>query len=284
MPSETVGMIYALGASLMWATAPVLLKLGSMEVPNPFVANAIRVIAASLIYAPMLWFIGPSIHPYVFMILAASAIVGPGLGDVLFTSSIKRIGAGTSTVIAYQYILISQILSVVILGDYKGAIAICFTPLALAGIYLVVSDDEKINMKNTQLLMPFGSAFLWAASVILIDYALESDLSPLVISGIRIMILIPFLLLIGSKDLNKITKKGTSILALSGIISYVFGMILFISAISTGGVIVSVLPTAITPVITQFLSHRVVKEPINIRKIIGTLLVMLAILMTALAI
>ncbi len=252
-----------------------------MEVPNPFVANAIRVIAASLVYAPLIWIISPCIHYHVLIILAVSAIIGPGLGDVLFTTSIKRIGAGTSTVIAYQYIWISQILSAIIFGDYEGVIAICFTPLALAGIYLVVSDDKELKIRNIQLLMPLGTAFLWATSIILIDYALESNLTPIVVSGVRIMMLVPFLLLIGSKDLNKITRNGALILALSGIISYVFGMVLFISAISTGGVIVSVLPTAVTPVITQFLSHRVVKESISAKKVLGSLLVMASILMTA---
>ena len=261
----------------MWATAPVLIRLGLRDVKDPVLLNGVRSAVALAVYAPVLLALGVGdLTANAVLWIAVSALMGPGLGDVLFIASIDRLGAGPPTIIAYQYIIVAQLLSVLVLGELRGVNAVFLTPLALLGVYLAVSGGGRLRLDG--VMLAYGTAALWGGSVALLSYIVNDlEVSPITIAGLRAAILTPALTLPRLRGLRGISRRSLAFLGASGIISYVAGFVLFATAIKLAGPSISALATALTPVLTQLISAWAGGEPLSARRLGGSALVALAI-------
>ncbi len=285
MYAETIGIAAAVGAAIAFSTASVFIKVALKDVSSPYLINGIRAVFASLIYIPLLIHSGiTGITPYTLFLLIASALLGAGMGDVLFIMSIKRLGAGMATVFSYQYILIAQILSVLILHDYRGMAAIYVTPLALLGMYLAVSDGGGLRANSTGLALAYGAALSWGTATIMISHLVNAySMPPMEVAGIRVIFLAPVLTILGVKEVRKLTRRALAILASSGVISYFVGFVLYTTSLRYLGVMIPALATSLSPVLTQIMTIKILGERFTARKIAGSLLIIASLVIVALS-
>ena len=283
MPSEAAGILAAVASAIAFSTASIFIKLSLRDVRNPLLVNGIRALFASAAYAPILVYVGTAgINSYTLALIVISTVIGPGVGDVLFIVSIDKLGAGLATVLSYQYILIAQILNIFILHDYRGFIALYLTPLALVGMYLAVGEEGmRANLKG--VIYSYSAAIAWASSTILVSYLVnDCNIPPIEVAGLRVMILTPMLISLGAKNVRTVTKRALAILGTSGIVSYFIGFILFTTSLKILGVMVPSLATALTPMLSQLISNRILFEALTPKKIIGTSLIVTSLILVAL--
>ena len=283
MPSEAAGILAAVASAIAFSTASIFIKLSLRDVRNPLLVNGIRALFASAVYAPILVYVGTAgINSYTLALIVISTVIGPGVGDVLFIVSIDKLGAGLATVLSYQYILIAQILNIFILHDYRGFIALYLTPLALVGMYLAVGEEGmRANLKG--VIYSYSAAIAWASSTILVSYLVnDCNIPPIEVAGLRVMILTPMLISLGAKNVRTVTKRALAILGTSGIVSYFIGFILFTTSLKILGVMVPSLATALTPMLSQLISNRILFEALTPKKIIGTSLIVTSLILVAL--
>ncbi len=238
---------------------------------------------ASLIYAPVLslWGAG-ELSLESFLLLLASAVIGPGLGDVTFILAIDKLGAGPATVLTYQYILIAQVLNVIFLHDLRGAIAIWLTPLALLGMYLMVSE-EGFRKNVGGIALSYLAAFSWAISTLLVsDLVNNYPLTPTQVAGIRVLMLAAILLPL-SKGFGRlsVTRKAIVVIATSGVISYFLGFIMFTESLQYLGVMIPSLATSLSPMLTQVMTVKILHEKLTLKKIVGSILIVTSLAITA---
>ena len=283
MLGEAVGTLAAVVSAVAFSTASIFIKLSLRDIRDPFLVNGIRALFASIAYAPILAYIGVvGTNPYTLALIVISTVIGPGAGDVFFIVSIDKLGAGLATVLSYQYILIAQILNIFILHDYRGFIALYLTPLALVGMYLAVSEEGmRANLKG--VIFSYTAAIAWALSTILVSYLVnDCNLPPIEVAGLRVMFLAPMLMGLGARNIRTITKRALAILGTSGIVSYFVGFILFTMSLKMLGVMIPSLATALTPMLSQLISNRVLSEALTPRKIIGSSLIIVSLILVVL--
>ncbi len=286
MSSALVGVAFAVAAAVAFSTASVFIKVSLADIRSPPLINGLRAAFASIPYVPLLLLTGikPPNTASAIVLLVASALIGPGLGDVSFIASIDRLGAGPATVLAYQYILIAQALSVAVLHDYRGLIAIYLTPVALLGMYLMVSE-EGFKASARGITLAYVAAVAWALSTIMISELVNKySLPPQEVAGFRVWILAPVLTALGlsSGNVGKVTKKAVVVLASSGIISYFAGFVLFTASLKALGVMIPSLASALSPMLTQVMTVKILGEKLTLRKAIGSLLIVASLAVTAL--
>ncbi len=287
-----LGLLLGIAASVLWALTPPLVKICVDVVKNPFIVNGLR-LASSLIAYGLALLMSPInyyVDSYALTFIVLSAIIGPGLGDIAYVIAIDMLGPGLTVIISYQYILISQVLSLVILRHEEGALGLILAPIALIGVYIALRDEKAIlKVKKLGVLSAITAAFLWASSLTIISYLVNDlNIDPFTISLIRTIVLTPIIMSIGLLRPEHVVKIkylgfwGLVALVTSGITAYFGGVVLFITAVSMCGVLVAI-TNALTPIITQILSSIIVHERVSKNKVIGSLVVSLAIGLTALS-
>ena len=282
-----------ISASIFWALTPPLVKLCIDIVEDPFIINSAR-LASSLIGYAIVMAINPikinvSTHALAFIVL--SAIIGPGLGDIAYVASIGRLGPNLAVLISYQYILIAQVLSFLILHYEKGLIGLILTPIALLGIYIAFKDRRDEGIRDVSgILLALIASFLWASSLTIISYLVNNlNIEPFTISLIRTLVLTPLITSIGitrTKYLVKMKHLGlrnSLALIISGMTSYFGGVVLFITAVDLCGGVLVAITNALTPVTTQLISPLITREVLGKNKLVGSLLVSIAIGLTAIS-
>ena len=91
-----MGELAALGTALLWTTTSTLVGTQTSRVPTA-VISAVQLVTATLllwVIAGMLVMTGKGLAPTIPQgaVLIASALIGPGLGDMLYFFSIRMIG------------------------------------------------------------------------------------------------------------------------------------------------------------------------------------------------
>ena len=149
-------------------------------------------------------------------------------------------------------------------------------------MYLAVSEEGmRANLKG--VIYSYSAAIAWASSTILVSYLVnDCKLSPIVVAGLRVMILTPMLMGLGAKNIGTVTKRALVILGTSGIVSYFIGFILFTTSLKILGVMVPSLATALTPMLSQLISNRILSEALTPKKIIGSSLIVTSLILVAL--
>ena len=279
MLSSILGVSEALIAAIAFSTASLFIKVSLKDLRSPYLINGIRALSASFIYLVIFLYLGfksPSL--YALLLIITSALIGPGLGDILFILSIDRLGAGFATLLSYQYILLSQVLNAVILRDMRGFQAIYLTPIALLGLYILVSDKE-LTFDRKGIILAYNAAIVWSISTIMVSYLVNfMGESPITVAGLRVFFLTPLLLGLGVNEVFKITRRALTVLVISGFTSYFVGFITFTLALKELGVMIPTLMTALTPMLSQIMSVKLLNERITGRGVVGSALIILSLI------
>lgn len=280
MDGSLIGIGAAILATISWSLAPITIKYGVRSDTNLIAVTGIRALAAFLALLPLTFL---KIDTYtlnyydITLILISSVLVG--ISDLFYIEAIKRLGSWKAILIAYQYILIAQILAFIILNEVRGIYAVFFTPLALLGIYIALKNDESSSSVPTNFLIAYIPAILWGAGTVISRY-LVSNVDAVMIASLRSLFIAVIFAPLGFKylqSLRSVGSQGLLCIIASGFFTHVGGFLIFLYALKFVGTFISTLANSMGPLITQLISKKLSNEELSIKHFIGTLITMISV-------
>jgi len=275
MDEALMGILAATVATISWSLAPVAIKLGIKSDIDLIVLAGVRGLVAFILLAPISI---PNILTYnlnhydIILILISSILIG--VSDLFYIEAIKRLGSWRAILIAYQYILIAQILAYLLLNEVRGIYAIFFTPIALLGIYIALSSSESLTNKDKiNFLIAYTPAIFWGVATVISKY-LTSTVDAVLIATLRaffIALIFTSLSIRRIRCFSSLSRFGLLSLLASGFFTHVGGFLTFLYALKFVGTFISTLINSIGPLITQFIASKLSREGLSLRHVVGAL-------------
>ena len=136
------GIMFALGAALIWGSTAVMLVLGLKGIDSAM-ANTVRVPSVALIALLVAAKRGNlkevrTLSRNTVILLVTAGVLGWGLGSWLFTSALQLVGASKTTIVGAAAPLFAVPLSMIFLHEKPGRLTLVGTFLTVLGIALVV--------------------------------------------------------------------------------------------------------------------------------------------------
>lgn len=290
-----IGEISGLGCALCWAVSSTVTKslAGKFE---PMTLNLLRCVAASIV----LWGIIPfspgtqalSQAPWAALLyLVLSAFIGISVGDTIYIKGLRLINVNLALPIAQSAMpLLTLCAAILFLGEKITWPLALGTSLVLAGIYLIAgpggkshlpvagSSSEKRGMGIGFILI---ASLLWAISISLLKVGLQ-EVNLILANGVRLPVaaLSLFILTLFQKSLPQPTRphiRDMALGAVTGILAFGLGGILFLQAIRYTGAGKATVLTSCAPLFGLPLSLIFLKERVTRRIVAGTIFVVLGI-------
>ena len=207
-----IGILSAFGATLSWTYACSIWR-AQTHIYKPIEINFLKNVIAFIIFSPFFLFFNYSAHYKYFLILLLSGVIGIGLGDTFYLKSLNLIGTRKTLSIEALSPLIAAITGTVFIDDHlniKAWIGILIVTGALVKIirtknYLRNKDSKLITNNNSldKYVFAFLSVLCAVVAAVLSRYVLlESDLTPIFTTEIRLFGSIIFLCLITKMKFN----------------------------------------------------------------------------------
>ncbi|MEM0453669.1 MAG: DMT family transporter [Sulfolobales archaeon] len=274
MSESLVGISAAVLATISWSLAPITIKHGIKATTDLISVTGIRAFTAFLVLLPLTIFrIGEYLPTNYELTLILITGVLIGVSDIFYMEAIKRLGSWKAILIAYQYILIAQILAYLILDEVNGIYATLFTPIALFGIFIALrgSSNNGKSISIKLLLIAYMPAVLWGIATVISRY-LTYSVDAVLIASFRSLFIAFIFIPVGFKKLTSLTtlgRRGFTYVLLSGFFTHVGGFLVFLYALRSVGTFISTLVNSMGPLITQLLSRKLSGEELSIRHVVG---------------
>ena len=207
-----IGIFAALGATLSWTYACSIWRTQT-NIYKPIEINFLKNIIAFLIFSPVIFIFNYSTHYKYFLILILSGIIGIGLGDTFYLKSLNLIGTRKTLSIEALSPLIAAITGTIFINEQLNVnawIGIVIVTTALVKIirkksYLLDKDSKLVISNNS--LNKYIYSFLSVLCAVIASLLsrlvlLESDLTPIFTTEIRLFGSIIFLCLITKMKLK----------------------------------------------------------------------------------
>jgi len=273
-------------ASVTWSLNPAVISRFREHI-RPITFTALRALAALALLCPIA--VGRlelrDSSPYAIAIIVLSAVVGPGIGDALYTRSIQVLGGSLAVVLGYTYIFIAQFLAVLLLGEELTLGVAVGTMLAFGGVVLAVGPKaSRSGAGATGVAYAFGAAISWGVATVMIGLALQFA-GTLTLTVVRLATILALFLPVGLLTEGLPPRSSLKPLlvasAVTGIMGWGIGMYLFILSIGLIGVAVTSTATALTPVLSQLTTKLVAGERVRASTVLGAALTSIGIAVTA---
>lgn len=283
-----LGYVAAVVASLAWSLNPAVISRFRGYI-RPLTFTAFRALTALAVLYPIarLRYSEPyNSSLYALAIIVVSAVLGPGMGDALYTKSIQLLGGSLAVILSYTYILISQLLAVLLLNERVTLSLAIGTLLAFSGVVVALSPwTSRGGMSLKGVTCALGAATLWGVATILVRLAL-SFTDPLALTVIRLvaiaLLFLPLGLTFEGPPLRSSIQPILLASTITGVIGWGLGMYLFILSIDLIGVSATTVVTALTPVISQLSTTVIAGEKVRANSILGAVLTFLGVAITTL--
>ena len=261
----------AIATGVIWGITPALYSEATRR-NGPICANAWKSWGALTVSWIVITILGPFEvpSPKTFTFLALNSFLGAVAGDYAFFRGIALSGAGKATPVGFTYILWASMISTIFLGEPFSLRVILGAVLSVFGIWLLSTEKGRWNLIG--IAWSLLASLMWATSPIVMRLALV-EINPVAASawGSLIMAAIFSALAVKSK---KLKGAGTEKALLGGGIGIGVGLTLFYYSVRELGVSISVLATAISPLVAQIASWLEGKPP-TLRTIIGSAVIAL---------
>jgi drug/metabolite transporter (DMT)-like permease len=282
-----IGELGGLGSAACWALVSTVMRSLSNHI-NPVMVNALRCGFAALTVAASLLLLGHiellmAIPPANAALIVASGMIGQGLGDASFVTSMKSIGASRAMPVSSVQPLIATFLAVVILGERVTWLQIGGTLLVLAAVYLLAFPRGPLGQvgnllgsaDRTGLLLAICAAVCWSTSTIILKQGLEGvDM----LSANFIRMAVAFVMLMSFQAftsrrgvLDGVDRRALVVFAVAGVLGTLSSQGYLVAVYYAGAAKASVL-TSTSPLFGLPLSIFVLHEKVNQRIAIGSLL------------
>lgn len=257
------GIAAAIVATLAFSINAPLVRAATLRGVSPTALVTIRNITALAILLP---FTDYKFDPEIAAIAAASAVLGPGIGDYAYFKAIRQGGVATAVTVGYTYVFTTQIFTSAMGLESPTSYTLIGAALAFGGILTALGG--RINEGG--VLHGALASISWGAASALLGVA-SKEASPYEIAVIRSAALIP--LFLPFTNFKTFTNKGVLYAAASGVVGLAIGSIAFIQSMALIGVTATVVATSLTPILSQILDKAINKEPISLKHILGATLV-----------
>jgi DME family drug/metabolite transporter len=276
-------VLSAILTSILWSLNPAIISRYSRDI-KPLIFTGLRALIGLLPLITVITFItGLSVEFNLGLLVAViSALLGPGLGDTLYTQAVRLLGGSLAVVISYTYIFIATGLSVLLLGEKGGLTILLGSILAFTGIVVSTGFTSRNGVKNFKgIFYAACAAISWGLGTVLIRIALNYY-DFIYLTAMRLLTVGVVFALTGLVIEGKIDENSRRNLLIAAVITGVFGLtigsLLFTYAIWSIGITATVIATSLTPILSQWTTKIISGEKIQLNVIIGALLVALGII------
>ncbi len=207
-----IGIFSAFGATLSWTYACSIWRTQT-NIYKPIEINFLKNVIAFIIFSPFILIFNYSAHYKYFLILILSGIIGIGLGDTFYLKSLNLIGTRKTLSIEALSPLIASITGTLFINEHLNInawLGILIVTGALVNIirkknYLLDKNLKLVRSKNSldNYVYSFLSVLCAVIAALLSRFVLlESDLTPILTTEIRLFGSIIYLCLITKMKLN----------------------------------------------------------------------------------
>ena len=299
------GEFYAIACAFLWALSSTLVQSQTHKM-SLVLLGALRTMPAVLIYWGILLFTGKvselgqlSLRSWVS--LAASALVGLVLGDLVYYRSMKLIGLSRAMPLSTTYPFFTMLLALFFLDEQVGwATAGGAVLIAAGGYFLAIPHkaqhapstslagqteldqaERKVNLAGVALALT--ASVCWSVSTVLLRIGLEG-VDVVVANAVRLTVLLTVLsaLVFKRGGFGKFWNYGfqsLSIVFLTGIVGMGLGTFAYLMAVQRAGAAKTSILSAMTPLFGVPFSLFLRERP-SIRTVAGTVLTMFGVWLT----
>jgi len=266
-----LGVILSLAASVAWAVSPILYRIGATDSAlDDLVSNSLGAFVLSIPLA----ILKPPLNEFAWIYGSLFAVLGPVFGTYVFLISLRYADVGIANVISYSYVVLLPLLLLIVSPSYL--VYIGPAALIVLGLYLLMGSGRG---KLYGYVMALLSAVLYAFSFLAL-YKVYEYTNPWGIILIRGIILMAGALIVKAV-VEGIRVKLSGRVFLAGLISYGIGGPLYVLSVDYAGIAVPTLITALSPVITEVLAIIKLRERLNLRAIMGFIVVIAGIIIAS---
>lgn len=280
-----LGEALSLLTAAIWAFAVILFRK-SGETVHPLALNAFKNTLAIALLLPTLWFSGQTLFPNhsinVYLTLSLSGIIGIGIGDTLFFSSLNRLGAGLTGIVLCMYSPFIIVFSYLFLNESLTNVQLIGVLLIVTAVFITTVQRKPIGVTKQNVLYGVIYGILASATMatgVVIMKPLLSTHSVVWVAEIRLLggMAALVLILICHRRRRMITNSLTKTHNWHYVIGGSFfgaylAMIVWIAGIKyTQASVASALNQTSTIFIFIF-AGLILKEPMDLRRTIGIVL------------
>jgi len=285
------GELAALSAAFCFAIAATIYKepLRNLSAVS---ASIIRFVGTTAILITMLLIIwGPQailgLPPLVIGLSFGSGVIGLAFGDVLYMHSFKEVGVARTVSLVGTYPLFTLAIEFVIGRSAIPFLAIIGTPLIFVGIWLLSqrmenqTADRKSRLSKSGILAGLATSFLYSISMLLVNDALlllssEAIESAVAVNALRttgggVSLLIAAPIIDRNRGFLKVTRRIAMLLLVGSFIAYGIGWYLLTLGFALAPAALVVPLSATTPLFAVVSAVILLREPIDIRGILGVM-------------
>lgn len=211
-----------------------------------------------------------------------------GLGDTLYFLGLKMIGVGKTVPMTYSYPLFVLPISILILGEPLTMQVVIGTICVVAGIWLMAGETQNETQYFGNLKLgvaaSLGTAACWALGTTCFKIILAS-LDPILLSFLRLLLLIPFLVvisLISSRNrllIKRLSKLDVGLMALGGIIALGIGDTLYLIGLNATQANIAAPLGSTTPLFSTAFALLLLKENLSKRTTLAALIISIGIIL-----
>ena len=235
-----IGIFSAFGATLSWTYACSIWR-AQTHIYKPIEINFLKNIIAFIIFSPVILFFNYSTDYKYFLILLLSGVIGIGLGDTFYLKSLNLIGTRKTLSIEALSPLIAAISGTIFINENLNINAWIGILVVTGSLFKIIrkksyllDKDSKLFISNNSLdkyIYSFLSVLCAVIAALLSRFVLlESDLTPILTTEIRLFGSIIFLCLITKLNLkffiNNSSRKDKSNFILSVLMGTNIGIFL----------------------------------------------------------
>jgi len=291
-----------LGAAL-FGISNVVYKSQSTEI-QPIAINAFKMWIALPVMALLVFLLyyptGFNVPLTSVSYLAASIILGPGIGDLLYLTSQSRIGVSRAFPIAMTFPIITYFFSVIFLHEALLITRFVGVVLAILGISIITreqalqekrdshlnKDTSRIGWDLVGISLAIMAALSWATATVILQIGLVGT-DPIDANLIRILIgslfLLPLFFLSRKQGMPMPSKRATKLVVIAGFFGMGIGSILYVNAVFFTGAAVTSVIAATAPLFALPLTILFLKEKVTPLILVGTLLTIAGVWLVVLA-
>jgi len=300
MSELLIGIGAGLLSALFFAIQNVVVKWMGKEV-KPVFANSVKM-WVSLPVMLLLAFnpfrsANLNLPPQTIVFLALSVLFGAAFGDFIYFASQDRIGVSSAFAIANTYPIITYLLAIAFLGELFFVTRLFGAVLAVLGIAIITQEqskettDEDIPTHKARNYSGYALAVLtsimYAIATIMIDSGVR-NVDPIDANVIRLafgsVFLVPLFYAYRRKGMNIPSKKNIRILTIVGVFGLAFASLLYVASIKNLGASLGAILGSTAPLFALPFSIWLLDEIVNWKVALGTLISIIGICLTIVAI
>ncbi|MEM2879121.1 MAG: DMT family transporter [Candidatus Bathyarchaeia archaeon] len=183
--SSMIGEFAALGAALCWTFSAVFYRR-ALASTSPIQANTVRCLGTSLVLIIVMVVLGKigvlsGLPMQVLFLTCFSGVIGLGVGDTLYMSSLKTIGVSRAVPITCTYPLFNLVWAYLLAGETITIPVAAGAFTIVLGVWLLTSEKtDKVNNKavGKQQMRGVGfalsTAIAWSISISMINLAVKN--------------------------------------------------------------------------------------------------------------